>query len=235
MRPIVTAETTGPSLSLDGHRSWLTFIDVCQVAVGRSQLDTSGDPQAVVPSLFDAAGRLDTHAERLLGAVVVFQIAGRIRTSAGGSPDSPFGLAADDRADLLRGLTTGASQASQTDARVTAVMRYVQTRHLKPDCRLVEVAQQLRLSRTHLSRLVLRQTGFTIKHHLQVTRMHSAAKLLTETDMSIKEIASATGYEHVPSFDRKFRRYFQLTPGRYRRLGSSLSATNTRPEGESTG
>jgi len=222
----------------DSHRAWLHFIDTCQVAVGKSQLDSSKDPQALVPKLFDAAGRLETHAERLLGAVVVFQIAGRLGSLAAGGPGPGAVRGAapaagpGSRTDLIRALTLAANEGLQSgdDPRVDAVMRYIKEQHLNSDCRLLEVASQLRVSRTHLSRLVLRQTGFAFKHHLQFARMHSAAGMLTETEMSIKEIASATGYEHVPSFVRKFRRYFQLTPGRYRRLGSKANATEVESD-----
>jgi AraC-like DNA-binding protein len=215
----------------DGHHAWLQFIDTCQVAVGKSQLEATKDPQALVPKLFDAAGRLETHAERLLGAVVVFQIAGRLGSLIGGglgpaATGAAPGAGPGSRSDLIRALSLAANEGLQhgDDSRVAAVMRYVQERHLNSDCRLVAVAGQLRMSRTHLSRLVLRQTGFAFKHHLQFARMHSAAQMLMATEMSIKEIASATGYEHVPSFVRKFRRYFQITPGRYRRFGSKAAA-----------
>jgi two-component system response regulator YesN len=109
------------------------------------------------------------------------------------------------------------------DSRVSAVLNYVRACHLQPDCRLSDIALSLRMSRSHLSRLVLKQTGVTFKGHLQLARMNTAARLLQETNLSIKEIASSTGYEHVPSFDRQFRHYFQVTPGRFRRLTSGLS------------
>jgi len=47
--------------------------------------------------------------------------------------------------------------------------------------------------------------------------MNTAARLLQESELSIKEISSGTGYEHVPSFDRQFRSHFKLTPGDFRR------------------
>jgi AraC-like DNA-binding protein len=47
--------------------------------------------------------------------------------------------------------------------------------------------------------------------------MNTAARLLQESELSIKEISSGTGYEHVPSFDRQFRSHFNRTPGDFRR------------------
>ena len=79
------------------------------------------------------------------------------------------------------------------------------------------MAQNLRVSRSYLSRLVFKETGVTFNRHLQLARMNTAARLLQESELSIKEISSGTGYEHVPSFDRQFRSHFNLTPGDFRR------------------
>ena len=53
--------------------------------------------------------------------------------------------------------------------------------------------------------------------HLQLARMNTAARLLQTSSLSVKEISAATGYEHVPSFDRQFRKHFRMTPGEFRR------------------
>lgn len=216
----------------DPSQDWLSFIDACQVAIGQSQLERSESSPALIPVLLEAAGRLHSRASRLLGRVVIFRIASRLNRTLGpsdtvppaylledsysgsGSGRTPVSLLANFRADRL---------GTAVDPRVSAVLNYVRSFHLQPDCRLAEIARNLRMSRSHLSRLVLKKTGVTFKGHLQLARMNTAARLLQETNLSIKEIASSTGYEHVPSFDRQFRHYFQVTPGRFRRLASGLS------------
>jgi AraC family transcriptional regulator len=47
-------------------------------------------------------------------------------------------------------------------------------------------------------------------------RLRRAALQLEASDMSIKQIAYAVGYEHASSFIRAFQRYFSQTPGAYR-------------------
>ena len=103
------------------------------------------------------------------------------------------------------------------DPRVRTVLQYVESRHVNSACRLDDVARNLRVSRSYLSRLVFKETGVTFNRHLQLARMNTAARLLQESELSIKEISSGTGYEHVPSFDRQFRSHFNLTPGDFRR------------------
>lgn len=47
--------------------------------------------------------------------------------------------------------------------------------------------------------------------------MNTAAKMLTETDLSIAEIAVEVGYSNQGKFAAVFRRYFQMNPLEYRR------------------
>jgi AraC-like DNA-binding protein len=215
-----------PSQSQD----WLSFIDACQVAIGKSQLESSEGSPALIPVLLEAAGRLHTRAGRLLGRVVIFRIASRLNRTVGPADSVPPAYLLEDShpagrlASSYHSRGTGDNDdSSGVDSRVAQVLNYVRACHLQPDCRLADIAQNLRMSRSHLSRLVLKQTGVTFKGHLQLARMNTAARLLQETNLSIKEIASSTGYEHVPSFDRQFRHYFQVTPGRFRRLTGGLS------------
>jgi AraC-like DNA-binding protein len=109
------------------------------------------------------------------------------------------------------------SAPAVVDPRVRTVLQYVESRHVNSACRLDDVARNLRVSRSYLSRLVFKETGVTFNRHLQLARMNTAARLLQESELSIKEISSGTGYEHVPSFDRQFRSHFNLTPGDFRR------------------
>jgi AraC-like DNA-binding protein len=105
----------------------------------------------------------------------------------------------------------------QLSSRVTAVLAYIAEAHSRSSCRLEEIAAQLRVSRSYLSRVVLRETGLSYNKHLQFARMNTAARLLQSTHLSVKEISSSTGYQHVPSFDRQFRNHFKMTPGEFRK------------------
>ena len=49
-------------------------------------------------------------------------------------------------------------------------------------------------------------------------RMHYATKLLAErSDMSIAEIAQASGFSSADTFGRNFRQKYALTPSQYRK------------------
>ncbi len=77
-------------------------------------------------------------------------------------------------------------------------------------------AQQVNLSTPHLQRLFKQATGVSLTQVLTTARLTRAATLLRTSSLSIKEVASAAGYQHTSSFTRAFERYFHTGPRRYR-------------------
>jgi transcriptional regulator GlxA family with amidase domain len=72
------------------------------------------------------------------------------------------------------------------------------------------------LSHSHLQYLFKQATGIGLGHALTQKRLQRAAHLLSNTNMSVKEIACAVGYEHTSSFIRAFERQFEKAPRRFR-------------------
>ncbi len=79
-----------------------------------------------------------------------------------------------------------------------------------------ELAQECNLSESHLQHLFKESTGLGLGRMLADQRMQRAAKLLGQTNLSIKEIAWTVGYEHTSSFTRAFERYFREAPRSFR-------------------
>jgi transcriptional regulator GlxA family with amidase domain len=79
-----------------------------------------------------------------------------------------------------------------------------------------ELAGEVRLSPAHLQRLFKHETGVHISDLLAESKLRNAARLLSTTDMEIKEIAYLTGYQHHSSFVRAFQRRFHQSPKEYR-------------------
>jgi len=80
-----------------------------------------------------------------------------------------------------------------------------------------ELALAVRLSPAHLQRLFKHETGVHISDLLAESKLRNAARLLSTTDMEIKEIAYLAGYQHHSSFVRAFQRRFRQSPKEYRR------------------
>lgn len=192
--------------------AWLRFIDTSQVAVGRYQLDGS-ENSLTIPALLTAAAVLRSLANRLLARSLILRIARQLGSAAqvGDAHIGPPG-----QSSLTRSAQVMDGASRPVDFRVRAVLDHVAMGPLQHRQLLVDIAGNLRVSSSYLSRLVVKQTGVPFSRHLQVARMNESARLLDESELSVKEIASATGYEHVPSFDRQFRQYFHVTPSQFR-------------------
>jgi len=81
-----------------------------------------------------------------------------------------------------------------------------------------DLAAELRLSPWYLQRLFKKETGVRLGQWLSEQRLRRSAYLLSNSYLSIKEIAHAAGYEHASSFIRAFERRFSSAPAHYRKL-----------------
>lgn len=97
--------------------------------------------------------------------------------------------------------------------------RLIRERPLKA-CNVKFLADQLNVSREHLSRVFKEQTAQTLRQYLMRQKMLEACRLIKETRLTHKEIASETGYNIPAHFTRAFRRVMRLTPRRFRAVGT---------------
>lgn len=86
-----------------------------------------------------------------------------------------------------------------------------------PAVNVQSLARLVKLSSSRLGHLFKADTGMELRHFLVESRLEKATELLRNTDMQIKEISHTVGYQHVPSFDRVFRKRFSISPAGYRR------------------
>ena len=103
---------------------------------------------------------------------------------------------------------------SAKDARIRKVLLRIQE---MPAVSVQELASLVKLSSSRLSHLFKAETGLEFRRFLLDAKLEKAAELLRATDMQIKEISHTIGYHHVPSFDRVFRKKFNLSPADYRK------------------
>jgi AraC-like DNA-binding protein len=88
-------------------------------------------------------------------------------------------------------------------------------------CKMSDLALELNLSESRLQHLFKQSTGVGLGHLLTEKRLLKAAELLAQTELRIKEIAAAVGYEHTSSFSRAFEQRFAQPPIAYRRFKRS--------------
>ncbi len=84
------------------------------------------------------------------------------------------------------------------------------------DITLATVAEHLHVNTSYLSTLFRQVTGMTFKEHLNRVRIEEAARLLSNTDYPVMEIAIACGYKDQSYFTKVFKKMTGLTPKQYR-------------------
>ena len=92
---------------------------------------------------------------------------------------------------------------------------YIQGR-LDSPLRLGEVAAAVGYSERHLERLFRQVFGMTVWRFVVQSRVHAAARALTESDRSITRIALDHGFCDASAFSRTFREATGTTPKQYR-------------------
>jgi AraC family transcriptional regulator, arabinose operon regulatory protein len=86
------------------------------------------------------------------------------------------------------------------------------------------LAASLDLSPSWFAHLFKRHTGTSLRRHRAEQRLKTAASLLEETELSVKEVSHRVGYAHPTSFVRAFTRQFGQAPREYRRRAAAGNA-----------
>jgi len=85
------------------------------------------------------------------------------------------------------------------------------------------VAQVLHMSPSGFSRFFKSHTGMTFQDFVSDVRISRACEMLVDGTQSITEIAYASGFADVSTFNRAFKKFRDMTPSVYRR--AMVSAT----------
>jgi len=81
------------------------------------------------------------------------------------------------------------------------------------------VANHVYLNPDYLNRIFKKETGLSIHDYITKERLEKAKELLRKTNMPISAIATEVGYGSFSHFSQLFKKYTDLNPKDYRRLG----------------
>lgn len=93
-------------------------------------------------------------------------------------------------------------------------------------CSVHSLAVEFDVSESHLQHSFKRQTGLRLGHFLIEQKLQLSAELLRRSNLSIKQIAYAVGYQHTPSFTRAFEHRFAESPWAYRKGSNPTNQKN---------
>lgn len=116
----------------------------------------------------------------------------------------------------LSGMTERVQDLSQghRDMLVREVLKYIEVQY--KTAMLSRIAEELHQSVSGLSKMIKQETGCTFQELLMKKRFQKAARLLTETNLQVEEIAVNVGYENLSYFYRQFKKQYKMTPRQYR-------------------
>jgi two-component system response regulator YesN len=97
---------------------------------------------------------------------------------------------------------------------VDATKEYLEN-HYTEDITLEVLAEQVNISPQYFSKLIKKTTGFNFTDWLSMLRVKRAKELLTNSNLTVKEVCFMVGYKDPNYFSRIFKKRIGITPSEY--------------------
>jgi AraC family transcriptional regulator of adaptative response / DNA-3-methyladenine glycosylase II len=114
-------------------------------------------------------------------------------------------------------------------ARVDSVTRLARSAAsiIEEDCltnrKIFDLAAMLGITDRHLRRVFFAEYGVSPVKYLQTKRLLLAKSLLTDTRLTVTDVAMAAGFGSIRRFNDLFKNHYRLTPGMLRNNAKSLA------------
>lgn len=178
----------------------------------------------LTPAALASVGAKDSvwHA-RCVPPVPELMVVGElVQTAAEGKSDVGLDeaalLFASRFVDLVSQRCQDNGQPSQCDRRRAIEAALWLDAHVDRPVDLNQTARMAELSPFHFLRVFARVLGVTPHQYLMRARLRRAARLLTEEDRSITDIAFEVGFGDLSNFVRTFHRAARMSPRQFRKL-----------------
>jgi len=109
-----------------------------------------------------------------------------------------------------------AGDSAHTSDMVAKAIEYMKNNYNSQDLNMSSLAEYLGISTVTLAVEFKNKMGISPSDYLAIVRIENAKVLLRETQLLVKEVSAAVGYEDDHVFTRRFKRYVGKTPGQYR-------------------
>lgn len=129
-----------------------------------------------------------------------------------------FGQILHDHAYTVTDLTV--RRSAKSTEQIKSVLNFIR-KNYATRLTLADLADVLNLSPEHFCRLFHSITGKSPIDYLNYYRIECACELLSSSQKSITEAAYSCGFNDLSYFNRMFKKYKKITPGRYQKNGLS--------------
>ncbi len=107
------------------------------------------------------------------------------------------------------------SPLSATSQAMEQAKNCIESEYMSSALTVNALAKRLHLNRSYFSTAFRNYAGVSPQEYLNAYRLERAAQLLQHSDMSVAQIAMATGYADFCNFSRMFKRRFGISPSQY--------------------
>ena len=107
--------------------------------------------------------------------------------------------------------------ANAQSSLVEQAIQAIRNKYSSADLNISGLADTLNVSPVTLAVEFKNETGISPSDYLAMIRMEEAKRLLSDTDLLVREICQRVGYEDDHVFIRRFKKYSGKTPGQFRR------------------
>lgn len=124
-----------------------------------------------------------------------------------------YGIISNMMISIIR--KTSPEAVEKTHRAVQKVVGIV-NKSFREDLTLKNIAQDMFVTSDYLGKIFRKETGVAFSTYLTSVRLRYACYLLSSTDVSVKEISTAAGFQSVEYFMYAFKKNMGKTPGKYR-------------------
>lgn len=102
------------------------------------------------------------------------------------------------------------------DHRIGMIKQFISDNLNKP-LDTANVATYMHISIKQLNRIFYKSEGVSVSRYIAATKCSQAVKLLTTTELLIKEIAFLLGFDNEKSFGAFFKKLYKMSPSKFRK------------------
>lgn len=99
---------------------------------------------------------------------------------------------------------------------ISTIEKYIESNYMDPSMGLNKISDEFQISESYFSHMFKEKTGVNFSTYLENIRMHEAARLIKETNISLNELYISVGYNNANTFRRAFKKTYGVTPSNMR-------------------
>ena len=104
---------------------------------------------------------------------------------------------------------------------VESALEYIHA-NFDADITLTSLAEKYGITKEHLSRIFKKETGLNFSEYLTNLRLKKACEMLCFSNESVSEIAYSCGFNDSNYFSDRFKKIYNLTPSKYRKINREI-------------